>query len=282
MAVPIAPAPAPAPAGPVSGDAVPPAGGPGGPSRSGGFAAQSSPGPSTEGVARTQPWPGSSSSTGQAHVPAPPAGSGGHAPSSGSSSGGHGPSGGGPRGGGNGGSGGNARPVLLGVAAVVALIAAVAFVLTLGGDDDPNEAETGGSAAAQTTTTPPSTEAAQQTTTTAPPADDPFVNIDSISVEDGQYLVNFTVVGFDPSPDAGGYHTHFYLDDVEAVNAGANGPNPGDWSLTYETSTFLTSYGPTDLSSRAAENMCALVADSAHGVAFPDTTTGNCIPLPAE
>jgi hypothetical protein len=163
----------------------------------------------------------------------------------------------------------------------VAVIAAVGFVLTLGGDDDPST-DTADDPSAQSTTTPPSSEQAQQTTTTAPAADEPFVTIDSISVEDGRYLVSFTVEGFDPSPDPGGYHTHFYLDDVEMVNAGSNGPAPADWNLTYDTGSYLTDYGPFTLSERPAENMCALVADSAHGVAFPDRESGNCVPLPAE
>ena len=105
-------------------------------------------------------------------------------------------------------------------------------------------------------------------------------DIDGIEVQDGRYLMSFTLTGFTPSEEPGGYHTHFYLDDVEMVNAGANGPSPGDWSLTYETSSFLTDYGPSDLSTRDANQMCALVADSAHGVAFPDRESGDCIALP--
>lgn len=204
-------------------------------------------------------------------MPAPPASGGGP------------PIGSGPgAAGGRGGGGRNVRPILLGVAAVVAVIAAVAFVLTLGGEDDPDATATGGETPADSTTAPPSSDPVEETTTTEAAPATPFVQIDSVEIEGGQYLVSFTVTGFEPSADQGSYHSHFYLDDVEAANAGANGNPPGDWDLTYDTGSYLTKYGPATLSERPAEQMCSLVADSAHNVAFPDDTTGNCVPLPTE
>jgi hypothetical protein len=245
--------------------------------------------PAAAGIGTTQPWPGSSPAgggqvaasptTGQIHVPAPPV-SGGQPPSGGGS----GPSGGSGGGGGFGATGGggggrNLQPVLLGAAAVVAVIAAVAFVLTLGGDDNPGETA-GTTAASSDSTAPPVTDAPAETTTTAGQAEGPFVQLDSVELQGDFYLVNFTITGFTPSFDQGGYHSHFYLNDVEMVNAGSNGPNPDDWDLTDATGSFLTKYGPSDLSGRDADQMCSLVADSHHGVAFPDRETGTCIDLP--
>jgi hypothetical protein len=208
-------------------------------------------------------------------VPAPA--SGGGQPPSGGGFGSGGGSGSGSR---RAGGAGNTRPILLGVAAVVAVIAAVAAVLTLGGgdDDDPVDTAATGTTAPATgneTTAPPATE---DPGTTAPPSNDPFVQIDSVELENGQYLVNFTITGFQPTFDQGGYHSHFYLNDVEAVNAGANGPDPGDWDLTDATGEYLTKYSPDILSQREATQMCSVVADSAHGIAFPGS--GNCVDLP--
>jgi actin-like ATPase involved in cell morphogenesis len=278
--------------------APPPAGSPpGGPGGSGGRPPEPASGrPSggygaeAAGYSATQPWPdrpdmpdpgrggraAASPATGQVHVPAPPV------------SGGEPPVGGGGRstgasGAGGGGDGRNVRPLLVGVAAVVAVIAAVAYVLTLGGDDDdPAETASTGEVSAESTT-PPETDPVEVTTTasTTPEATTPFVTIDSVDLEGGQYRVNFTVSGFQPSQEQGGYHSHFYLDDIEASNAGANGNPAIDWDLTYDSGTYLTKYGPADLSERPAEQMCSLVADSAHNIAFPDDTTGNCVPLPA-
>jgi hypothetical protein len=171
-------------------------------------------------------------------------------------------------------------PLLVGVGAVVALVAAVAFVLTLGGDDDPADTASDSTAAAtdDPATTPSSQ--AEQTTTTTPPPEGPFVQIDSVQLQGEQYLVNFTVTGFQPCPDPGCNHSHFFLNDVEPDNAGANGNPPGDWNLTYDTGSYLTDYGPADLSTRNASQMCSLVADSSHNVAYPGTTTGNCVDLP--
>jgi actin-like ATPase involved in cell morphogenesis len=240
--------------------------------------------------ASTQPWPNSgggpsggapaasTTSSQQLHVPAPSAG--GTPPTSGGYGGSGGSSGFGSIGGGAAGGGGpKLKPILIGVGAVVLLIAALAFVLTLGGDDDP-ETTAGGDTTAGTAATTTPTTAPQQTTSTTAPATDPFVQLDSVGLQGDKYLVNFTVAGFTPSMDAGSYHSHFYLDDIEADNAGANGNPVGDWDLTAETGSYLTKYGPADLSSRDAEQMCSLVADSGHNVAFPGTTTGNCVPLP--
>jgi hypothetical protein len=208
-------------------------------------------------------------------VPAPPTGG------SSSGSGGFGPTSGGQPAGGGGSGGRSLGPLLIGIAAVALVIAAVAAVLTLGGDDDPGT-EAGGDTTVATnpaTTAPPSTEA-EQTTTTAAASDDPYVQIDSVELQDDQYVVNFTIQGFTPSFADGSYHTHFFLNDIEPDNAGANGNPPGDWALTDETSSFATGYGPADHSTRSFDQICALVADSHHNVAFQGTTTGNCVDLP--
>jgi actin-like ATPase involved in cell morphogenesis len=240
--------------------------------------------------AQTQAWStGSAGSTGQTRrtdpaaqrfVPAPPEpSSGGNVPGSGGfGAGGH--SGGGR---GNGGAAPkrNIKPMLVGAAAVILLIAAVGYVLTLGGDDDP------GTTAGSDTTAAPSQTTAAQAETTAPPEttpsteatpSGPFVTIDSVEVQDGNYLVNFSVSGFTPSFDQGGNHTHFFLNTTPAAAAGSNGlPEPGDWDLTDQTGSYLTKYGPgTD-----ATQMCALVADSGHRIAYVGTETGNCVDLPA-
>jgi hypothetical protein len=206
-------------------------------------------------------------------VPAPSVG--GSPPNSGGYGGSGGSSGFGPVDGG----GPKLKPILIGVGAVVLLIAALAFVLTLGGDDDP-ETTAGGDTTAGTAATTTPTTAPLQTTTTEAASTDPFVQIDSVELQGDKYLVNFTVAGFTPTFDEGGYHTHLFLDDIAPENAGANGNPPGDWVITDATDSYLTKYGPADLSSRDAEQMCSLVADSGHNIAFPGTTTGNCVDLP--
>jgi hypothetical protein len=169
------------------------------------------------------------------------------------------------------------------MAAVILLVAAVGYVLTLGGDDDDGGDVAAGSdttaAQSQTTAAPSETTSPPETTESTEAAPDgPFVTIDSVDLEGDNYRVNFTVSGFTPSREVGGNHTHFFLDSTPASAAGANGtPEVGDWDLTYDTGSYLTKYGP----SYGAGQMCALVADSGHNIAYPDQTTGNCVDLPS-
>jgi hypothetical protein len=169
------------------------------------------------------------------------------------------------------------------VVAILALIVAVGFVLTLGGDDNKNPDLTASdqttTTAASQTTASPGTTALQATTTEATPSG-PFVHIDGISVEGGHYKMSYTVSGFTPQlnspPDA--LHVHFYLNTTTAENAGSNGTPPGDWDLTGDPSSFVTKF--TTDNKGAATQMCTLVATVDHAVYTRGTTTGNCIDLP--
>jgi actin-like ATPase involved in cell morphogenesis len=264
-----------APAPPPSG-ATPPSGGP-----------PTAPTPPvTRAAAAAGPPPG------RATVPAPPAG-----PPPGPPSGGRPPAGpshrrsGGPgagSGAGGGGGGGRKTGVLVAAAllAVVA-VAGAALALGSGGDDDPGGRETADGDATDATLPDGAGDGSPGTSgeitieapdTTLPPAPEgPEVTIDEVVVEGGQYLVRYTITGYEPAEAPDALHTHFFLDTTQPGDAGTNGSPPGDWHLTYESGSFLTKYGPGNRGD--AGQMCAVVADSGHGVVDPAYVS--CYELPA-
>lgn len=170
---------------------------------------------------------------------------------------------------------------------VLVAVVGAALALNGGGDDDEDGGEAAVGGPTQQETTPP-TDANQPVdptpapttapTTTAPPPAGPTVQLDTVTVEDGFYRVDYTIDGYTPDqsnpPDA--LHTHFFLDTTTPDAAGTNGAPPGDWHLTFESGTFLTKYGPDNKGT--ATEMCVTVADSNHGVVDP--YSGNCVPLP--
>ncbi len=174
------------------------------------------------------------------------------------------------------------RPLLLAVGALAVVAVAVGAVLALGGED---EDPSGGGAAAAGAESPESGEARDTTvpTTTEPPAPTgPFVQIDSVEVDGGQYRVNYQVIGYVPQLDGGpeSLHVHFFPDTQPPETAGTNGPpDTSDWDVTDESATFLTKYTPADVGD--ATQMCSAVANVDHSVHTPETRTGNCFDLPA-
>jgi molecular chaperone DnaK len=182
------------------------------------------------------------------------------------------------RGDGDGGGGPPSRwPMALvgGGLLVLTLIAGGAYVAFGGNDDDPAAtAGTDPDTAGATSTAP----TAPSTTTSLPPG--PFVQIDDVVLEGGQYRVNYRVAGYTPEVDGGpdSLHIHFFLDTTAPDNAGNNGTPPGVWVLTDEPSSYLTDFGPETRGE--ARQMCSAVATVDHDVHNRGTTTGNCVDLP--
>lgn len=116
---------------------------------------------------------------------------------------------------------------------------------------------------------------------TGPPTEDlpggRYVQIDSITAEGQSYAINFTPYNFDPLIGSGpqDFHIHFFWDTVEPQNAGTNGPNPGSWEL-YDGASPFTAFSFAARPPEATQ-LCALVADAAHGVTVG---SGNCATLP--
>ena len=172
--------------------------------------------------------------------------------------------------------------LLLAVGALAVVAIAVGAVLALGGgDEDPSggEATAAGPGALESGETPDTTAPA----TTEPPAPTgPFVQIDSVEVDDGQYRVNYQVIGYVPQLDGGpeSLHVHFFPNTQPPETAGTNGPpDTSDWDVTDESASFRTKYTPVGVGE--ATQMCSAVANVDHSVHQPGTRTGNCFDLPA-
>lgn len=181
---------------------------------------------------------------------------------------------------------------------VVLVVAAVAgFLLFSGGDDggkaagdgatetaEANETATADQSAgltataeASTTVATPATVATEPPTDTPVPTDTPhpeiFAQINSITVANGRYVVDFSTFGFEPLIAAGRMHVHFFFDTVPPEEAGA--PGNGPWIL-YDTPNPFTGYGVADRPPGAIQ-MCILVAHDDHSVI---QGSGNCVALP--
>ena len=104
-----------------------------------------------------------------------------------------------------------------------------------------------------------------------------YVQIDTVTASGSAYAVEFTPYNFVPLIGSGDqdFHIHFFWNSVEPQNAGTNGPAPGDWFL-YDGGSPFTGYTFAARPPEATQ-MCALVADSAHGVTLG---SGNCVTLP--
>lgn len=122
----------------------------------------------------------------------------------------------------------------------------------------------------------PSGDETEPTTTTSKP----FVEIEDVTLDNGRYRVDYLVSGFTPKAgtESGQQHIHFFLDTTEPENAGADGPQPGEWSMTDNSSSKLTDFTPGNRG--AAERICAVVVDHNHAVVDPKS--GNCRALPAD
>lgn len=124
-------------------------------------------------------------------------------------------------------------------------------------------------------------EATQDTEPTGPPTEGlpggRYVEIDTITASGSAYAVEFTPYNFVPLIGSGDqdFHVHFFWNSVEPQNAGTNSPSPGEWFL-YDGGSPFTGYSFADRPPEATQ-LCALVADSAHGVTVG---SGNCVTLP--
>lgn len=101
--------------------------------------------------------------------------------------------------------------------------------------------------------------------------------INSISVQDGRYMVDFETFGF--TPQMPGQHVHFFFDSVPPEQAGV--PGSGPWQI-YPAANGQPATNPFTLLTVAqrppnASQMCVLVANANHSV---NQGTGNCAALP--
>ncbi|HEX6422215.1 MAG TPA: Hsp70 family protein [Acidimicrobiales bacterium] len=188
---------------------------------------------------------------------------------------------GGPAGPARGGSPSRRPAVLVGAALVaLALAGGAAYALTSGGGDgdDTTTGNTPGTTAAPVTTESPDTTAETPSTTEATP-EGPFVQIDEVVLDGGQYRANYETIGYTPSFAPGELHVHLFLNTTAPENAGQNGTPAGSWHVTDEATSSLTPFGPADRGE--ASQMCAVVATDAHDVHLRGTETGNCVDLPS-
>jgi hypothetical protein len=101
--------------------------------------------------------------------------------------------------------------------------------------------------------------------------------INTISVQNGRYVVDFETFGF--TPQLPGQHVHFFFDSVPPEQAGM--PGSGPWQL-YPAAAGQPGSSPFTLLTVAsrpanAAQMCILVANPNHSVI---QGTGNCVALP--
>jgi predicted Ser/Thr protein kinase len=101
----------------------------------------------------------------------------------------------------------------------------------------------------------------------------PSVEINDITIEDGQYVADFETIGFEP--DAESLHVHFFFDSTSTENAGR--PGTGPYEMVAVPSPF-TVYSVSDRPA-GAEQLCALVANPNHTIQLE---SGNCVDLPED
>jgi molecular chaperone DnaK len=166
------------------------------------------------------------------------------------------------------------RRLLIVVAGLLAAAGAVAAGAAIARqrDDDPPEGEGAVTEAPATSNATGTSPAAGDT--------DPFVDLDSVVLDDGRYRVNYEVIGYVPQLDGGpeSLHVHFFLDTQPPETAGTNGPDTADWDVTDASATFVTKYTPDGRGE--ATQMCSGVANVDHSVHNAETRTGNCLDLP--
>jgi hypothetical protein len=97
------------------------------------------------------------------------------------------------------------------------------------------------------------------------------VRINDLSVQNGDYVVDFETFGF--APQVPGQHVHFFFDTVPTDQAGV--PGSGPWQIYGGPSPF-TGYAVSDRPS-GADKICVRVANPDHTI---QPNTGNCFPLP--
>jgi serine/threonine protein kinase len=196
---------------------------------------------------------------------------------------------------------GKGKGVLIGVVAVLIVLAGVigAYVIVRASDKATVTAGLPGSSSTVTVpTTDPATSVAPATTVTtvtAPPSSvttttNPrscpggarCIFIDGVSVQGDSYVITWTAVGFEPSFKDGFFHAHFFWDIYSADQAGTNaktfGVEMGAWEITDQSpftakSEILVSHRPAP-----ANRICVTVGNFAHAV--PEPSRFDCFPLP--
>ncbi len=158
-----------------------------------------------------------------------------------------------------------------------------------GGGDEEEEATatsepaaTATSAPAATNTSAPTNTPTATATATSEPSPPPppsvtplpelYVQITDITIENGQYVVDYVTYGY--TEQLPGQHVHFFFNTVPPEQAG--NPGSGPWIL-YGGPRPFTQYGVGDRPA-AATAMCALVANNDHSVI---ADSGNCMDLPS-
>ncbi|MEL7206652.1 MAG: hypothetical protein AAGK32_00205 [Actinomycetota bacterium] len=133
-----------------------------------------------------------------------------------------------------------------------------------------------------TTEQPTTTTTAPTTTTTEPCAGLCTRFIDPVVQDDGELLITWEAINFDP--DVGNFHAHFFFDIYEPEQVGSNwrqngAASQGNWQLTDEV-PFNTAGTNVDITNApaGATQLCVVAADSGHGVVNPDNV--DCIDLP--
>jgi hypothetical protein len=126
----------------------------------------------------------------------------------------------------------------------------------------------------------PSASAALPSATVTPPTPSPAptptpagrqVRITGITVNGGDYVVDYQVFGY--APALPGPHVHFFFDTVSVADAGV--PGRGPWFL-YAGPVPFTGYAVSERPT-GANRMCVLVANANHSII---RDTGNCVDLP--
>jgi hypothetical protein len=81
-------------------------------------------------------------------------------------------------------------------------------------------------------------------------------------------------------------HLHVYGSDIEAINAGSGGPDPGGWQVIESVDEIRLALDNQAVFGNNPDKVCALVTDaraervgSAHN--YYDPTNGNCLPIPS-
>ena len=151
--------------------------------------------------------------------------------------------------------------------------AAALAVLQPTATSQPTPVPTATTAPTATVVLPSQTPAPIYTATPAVPSDRLYVLIKNITIQNGQYVVDYETYHYTEALP--GIHVHFFFDTVEPENAGM--PGNGPWIL-YGGPRPFTKYGVADRPNYANQ-MCALVANANHSVQ-PDS--GNCFDLPSQ
>lgn len=122
---------------------------------------------------------------------------------------------------------------------------------------------------------PPTETPTPTITPTATVPSEPFVRINSITLDGSTYVVEYETFGYTESlSGSDSMHVHFFFNTVTPEQAGS--PGSGPWELYGGPRPFrkyTTSHKPG-----AATQMCALVARHNHSIIL---NSGNCVDLPS-